>query len=480
MGTGYTRQSSASIVDGQVINAAPLNNEFNAIKDAFDSAVGHSHDGTTGEGPQISLTGGVSGLLPVANGGTASNTAAGARTALGLGSIATQNASNVAITGGSISGLSSLTSTGLITGDAGLTYRHAIAVSSFALATPSGFYRVTSSDPLGPQTNGVWQVHTQLDSTLTYGYQIAVGEFGGSPSVAGKVATRAMIDGTWQSWSFIARENAVAITGGSITGITDLAVADGGTGASTAAAARTNLGSTTVGDAVFTAANAAAGRTALSLGTMATQNAAGVAITGGSVAGITDLAVADGGTGASTAADARTNLGVNIELISTTTLVSGSAFNDITLPTGYTSFELELISVTPTVAADLALRVWDAGALMQGTQYSFDLLAANAPNTLVYEHRSGQSSQLLTGYLTNNTAATGAAGTVRFIPWSAASPSTRMLSEINHVAVTGGTRWQTTRVAGSAGSTARPTAIRVFPLGTTFSSGTVILRGYKS
>ena len=58
MGTGYTRNdTSNNIADGNVINAADLDGEFDAIVAAFNSSTGHSHDGTTGEGPQITSSG---------------------------------------------------------------------------------------------------------------------------------------------------------------------------------------------------------------------------------------------------------------------------------------------------------------------------------------------------------------------------------------------------------------------------------------
>ena len=145
--------------------------------------------------------------------------------------------------------------------------------------------------------------------------------------------------------------NSVSITGGVISGISDLSVADGGTGASNASAARANLGAAssgsnsditslsslttalTVAQGGTGASDAATARTNLGLGTIATQASNSVSITGGSITGVTitgltgvassgansditslsglttPLSIGQGGTGASTAPNARTALG---------------------------------------------------------------------------------------------------------------------------------------------------------------------------
>ncbi|MCB1712940.1 MAG: hypothetical protein KDH96_10840, partial [Candidatus Riesia sp.] len=85
MGTGYTRQSAGEILTGEIAEAADFNNEFNALEHAFNATTGHSHDGTSGEGPPIPLASSVTGTLPVANGGTGATTLTDGGVLLGSG-----------------------------------------------------------------------------------------------------------------------------------------------------------------------------------------------------------------------------------------------------------------------------------------------------------------------------------------------------------------------------------------------------------
>ena len=52
---GYTRQEAANIVDGEVADASQINNELNALAQAFVQATGHTHDGTASEGAYIPI-----------------------------------------------------------------------------------------------------------------------------------------------------------------------------------------------------------------------------------------------------------------------------------------------------------------------------------------------------------------------------------------------------------------------------------------
>ena len=56
--TGYVRKDTTNnIADGNVINAADLDAEFDGVQDAFNASTGHKHDGTAGEGATINALG---------------------------------------------------------------------------------------------------------------------------------------------------------------------------------------------------------------------------------------------------------------------------------------------------------------------------------------------------------------------------------------------------------------------------------------
>ena len=58
MGTGYTRNDTANnIADGNIINAADFDGEYDAIAAGFNSSSGHTHDGTSGEGAPVTVLG---------------------------------------------------------------------------------------------------------------------------------------------------------------------------------------------------------------------------------------------------------------------------------------------------------------------------------------------------------------------------------------------------------------------------------------
>jgi hypothetical protein len=297
---GYTRQSLAQILNGEIVSAPPLNAEFNQILAAFNNSTGHKHDGTAAEGPLIDRIADLdqNNLIFVDTSANQINFYVES-SAASVGQISIQDGAIVPFTDNDI--------------DLGSSSFEFKDLYIDGTANIDSLVADTADINAGTIDNTIIGATTPAAATfanLTVSTGSTINFSGATVSNGGTFTT-------------------VTISGGSITGITDLAIADGGTGASTASVARTNLGVaigtnvqaydaglqsisgltttadqmiyttssdtyattslTSAGRALLDDASASAQRTTLGLGTLATQDANSVAITGGTISGISNI-----------------------------------------------------------------------------------------------------------------------------------------------------------------------------------------------
>jgi hypothetical protein len=341
MSTGYNRADTVNnIADGNIINASDLDAEFDAVAAAFVAATGHTHDGSTSEGAPITKIGPAQDIV-VATGGAIPKT----NNAVDLGSATFQykdlyidgtayvdaidfNGTVLTPTGielNYVDGVTSAIQTQIdgkqpldadLTAIAGLTsaanklpYFTGSGTAAVADLTAFGRTLIDDADAATARTTLGLAIGTNVQA-----YDAELAALAGLTSAADKLpyftgsGTASVADLTTFGRSLI--DDADAATARTTLGLvigTNVQAYDAQL-ADVAGLTPTDNNFIVGNGTNFVAESGATARTSLGLGSIATQDSSNVSVTGGSITGITDIAIADGGTGASTATAAINNL----------------------------------------------------------------------------------------------------------------------------------------------------------------------------
>ena len=293
MGTGYIRNDSVNnIADGNIINASDLDGEFDSLQSAFNASTGHNHDGANNGSPVTKV--GPAQDLVVSTGAVTPKT----DDTVDLGS-ATFQFKDAYIDGTAY--IDTLEINGTVITPTGIELNYVDGVTS-AIQT-----QLDNKQPLDAQLTDIAGLSPTDNGIIIGNGTNFVIETGATARTSLGLAIGTDVQ------AYDADLTTLGAGGPSARSFLGLAI---GTDVQAYDAQLADIAGLTPTDNNFIVGNGtnfvgesgATARTSLGLGSIATQDASNVTISGGSITGITDLAIADGGTGASTANAAINNL----------------------------------------------------------------------------------------------------------------------------------------------------------------------------
>ena len=297
MGTGYIRNDSVNnIADGNIINASDLDGEFDALQSAFNASTGHNHDGANNGSPVTKV--GPAQDIVVSTGAVTPKT----DDTVDLGS-ATFQFKDAYIDGTAY--IDTLEINGTVITPTGIELNYVDGVTS-AIQT-----QLDAKQPLDAQLTDIAGLSPTDNGIIIGNGTNFVIETGATARTSLGLAIGTDVQ------AYDADLTTLGAGGPSARSFLGLVI---GTDVQAYDAQLADIAGLTPTDNNFIVGNGtnfvgesgATARTSLGLGSIATQDASNVTVTGGSITGITDLAIADGGTGASSAGNARINLGLVI------------------------------------------------------------------------------------------------------------------------------------------------------------------------